>query len=174
MAETKTFKCGYSPLTIFTTISLCFSTCVTSKIFTVGGEEEWDMGTNYGKWSSQYNFSVGDVLVFKYLIGQHNVYEVTESTYRSCNASTGVLAKYESGEDEVELKQARKYWFICSIQGHCLGGMRFVLNVGGSNSTITHAAATSPANYSPFLAVDQRWRFFAFLVEIGFLFKLCG
>lgn len=72
---------------------------------------------------------------FKYEKGEHNVYQVTEATYRSCNSSSGVLAKYESGKDEVNLTELGKYWFICDIAGHCLGGMRFVIDVNESSGT---------------------------------------
>ena len=78
--------------------------------------------------------------------GQHNTYEVTENTYRSCDVTSGVLAKYESGDDQVKLKQAKKYWFSCNVPGHCLGGMRFSIDVKETNATsgdnITNAALT--------------------------------
>lgn len=64
------------------------------------------------------------------------MYEVSEETYRSCNASKGVVGEYDSGNDEIELKEARKYWFICNVAGHCLGGMRFGIEVNQPNSTI--------------------------------------
>ena len=63
------------------------------------------------------------------------MYEVTEETFRSCETSNGVLGEYESGNDQIELKEARKYWFICNVAGHCLGGMRFGIDVKQPNST---------------------------------------
>lgn len=68
------------------------------------------------------------------MAGEHDAYEVTEVTYRSCNPSTGVLAKYDSGDDKVPLNEARRYWFICTITGHCLGGMRFTIDVKGAGA----------------------------------------
>ncbi|KAK9164564.1 hypothetical protein Syun_005466 [Stephania yunnanensis] len=104
------------------------------KSYTVGDGEGWDIGTNYMAWAQPHNFTVGDVLVFKYVKGQHNAYEVSKEVYRSCDvgngsASAGVLEKHETGSDEVVLGEARDYWFICSFQGHCLGGMKFGVNV---------------------------------------------
>lgn len=84
--------------------------------------------------------------MFKYVKGQHNVYEVVEGTFRSCDASSGVLAKYESGDDRVELTEAKKYWFLCNIDGHCLGGMRFSIDV---KKTSAPSDNTDPKNVSP-------------------------
>ncbi|KAF8377789.1 hypothetical protein HHK36_031174 [Tetracentron sinense] len=97
--------------------------------------------------------------------GQHNTFEVNEEAYRSCNSSTGVLAKYESGHDQVTLTEAKKYWFICDIAGHCLGGMRFSINVTewrpNTNSTSTSEAPVQPCPPSRMAAT--------FLVSFGIL-----
>ncbi|KAL5664223.1 hypothetical protein ACJX0J_024331, partial [Zea mays] len=72
---------------------------------------------------------------FQYVSTQHNVYEVTEEVYRSCDTAggdgdgDGVRAKYTSGYDRVVLAEARGYWFICDVPGHCQGGMRVAVNV---------------------------------------------
>uniref|UniRef100_A0A6M2EKR4 Phytocyanin domain-containing protein n=1 Tax=Populus davidiana TaxID=266767 RepID=A0A6M2EKR4_9ROSI len=151
-----------------------------SEVHTVGDELEWNTGANFGSWSQKYNFSVGDTLVFKYVKGQHNVYEVIEATYRSCNASTGVLATYESGNDQIELKKAKKYWFICNIAGHCLGGMRFFIDVKEANSTNTRPTTPQsepippppPANSCAAIYVFDGWSFWVSLVPFGVLLQL--
>nr|GMC85319.1 Blue copper protein [Ipomoea batatas] len=112
-------------------ICLALLDAAKSETYTVGDGDEWSSGTNYVAWSEKHKFMADDVLVFKYVKGQHNVYEVTESTYESCDTSSGVLGKYESGNDQVKLKEARKYWFVCDKDGHCLGGMRFGINLVG-------------------------------------------
>ncbi|KAJ6985796.1 hypothetical protein D5086_018648 [Populus alba] len=151
-----------------------------SEVHTVGDELEWNTGANFGSWSQKYNFSVGDTLVFKYVKGQHNVYEVIEATYRSCNASTGVSATYESGNDQIELKKAKKYWFICNIAGHCLGGMRFFIDVKEANSTNTRPTTPQsepippppPANSCAAIYVFDGWSFWVSLVAFGVLLQL--
>ncbi|CAI0376890.1 unnamed protein product [Linum tenue] len=100
-----------------------------AEIFTVGDENGWTMQVNYGAWTDKHNFTVGDILEFKYTRTEHNVYEVTKEVYQSCNASDGVLAKYQTGNEQIELKEAKKHWFICEIDGHCLGGMRLAVDV---------------------------------------------
>ncbi|CAL5040526.1 unnamed protein product [Urochloa decumbens] len=93
----------------------------------------WDSGVNYAAWARDHAFlSVGDVLVFQYVSSQHNVYEVSESAYRSCDDTGGVRAKYTSGYDTVVLAEARSYWFICDFPGHCLGGMKLAVNVSAA------------------------------------------
>lgn len=126
---------------------------------------------------------------FTYVKGQHNAYEVTEDTYRSCNVSSGVLAKYESGNDQIKLKQAKKYWFICNVPGHCLGGMRFSIDVkeasatSGANSTTSGANSTSatitpptesssPLNSSKSYAPAVRWSMGINLMAFGILVRL--
>ncbi|KAJ8490561.1 hypothetical protein OPV22_012282 [Ensete ventricosum] len=107
---------------------------VAATDYMVGDDDGWTTGTNYLTWSEKYNFTVGDVLVFRYLAGQHDVYQVTEETYRSCNSSSGVLRRYASGADRVALEEATTYWFICNTSGHCLGGMKFGISVPNSSS----------------------------------------
>ncbi|URE24632.1 Blue copper binding protein-like [Musa troglodytarum] len=118
---------------------------VAATDYMVGDDDGWNTGTNYLAWSEKYNFTVGDVLVFRYLAGQHDVYQVTEETYRSCNSSSGVLRRYASGADRVPLEAATTYWFICNTSGHCLGGMKFGISVANSSSRGGVVEAQAPA-----------------------------
>ncbi|XP_031128974.1 basic blue protein-like [Ipomoea triloba] len=128
-------------------ICLVLLDAAKSETYTVGDGDEWSSGTNYVAWSEKHKFMADDVIVFKYVKGQHNVYEVTESTYESCDTSSGVLGKYESGNDQVKLKEARKYWFVCDKDGHCLGGMRFGINVMKSGGQTTNSSSNpTPPN----------------------------
>lgn len=112
-------------------------------------------------------------VVFKYNKGEHNVYEVTEATYRSCNASNGVLSEYDTGNDQVMLAEAKKYWFICNVAGHCLGGMRFGIDVKEATSSSTDSTSDSPlpsvepTSFSSVSHAFQRW-------NIGILFLPCA
>nr|GMC83469.1 Blue copper protein [Ipomoea batatas] len=112
-------------------ICLALLDAAKSETYTVGDGDEWSSGTNYVAWSEKHKFMTTFLVrpLFKYVKGQHNVYEVAESTYESCDTSSGILGKYESGNDQVKLKEARKYWFVCDKDGHCLGGMRFGINM---------------------------------------------
>lgn len=69
---------------------------------------------------------------------------MTEETYRSCDSGKGVIRKYSSGRDVVTLTEARDYWFICAVEGHCLGGMKLGVTVRAGNSTAGVAPAGAP------------------------------
>ena len=82
---------------------------------------------------------------FSYVKGQHNVYQVVEEAYQSCDWRNGVIKIYNSGNDRVSLTNATSYYFLCNIKGHCRGGMKFGINVtdastspdGGSNGGVS-------------------------------------
>ncbi|KAL1343139.1 hypothetical protein AAHE18_09G207700 [Arachis hypogaea] len=133
-------------LTLLCGFLLSFS---MATVYFVGDQDEWNSQTDYASWAEGNNFTLGDLLVFKYVKGQHNVYEVSEESFRSCDTSNGVLAKYESGKDEVELKKVKKYWFICNIAGHCLGGMRFGIDVKQRTNLTHHASNFSDHALTP-------------------------
>ncbi|KAH9655133.1 Phytocyanin domain-containing protein [Citrus sinensis] len=169
MEDQKVFRFYSFPIIIL--INYLFFTGIKSEVYTVGGDEQWNTGANFDSWSQQYNYSIGDVLVFKYTEGQHNVYEVTQATYRSCVASSGVIAKYESGNDQVTLTEAKKYWFICNVAGHCLGGMRFSIDVkeiSNTNSTAAAAPTLPPEILEPsnsFVSFAfQRWNIVIYII----------
>ncbi|XP_074580992.1 basic blue protein-like [Curcuma longa] len=132
-------------LTSITTLVLSLSAQigVQATEYAVGDTDGWETGTNFLRWSQNHNFTVGDVLVFNYVPVQHNVYQVTEKTYRSCNCSSGVLKVYGSGRDRVTLAEATSYWFLCGVEGHCLGGMRMVISVAAYGS-LAYAPAPAP------------------------------
>ncbi|KHN37397.1 Blue copper protein [Glycine soja] len=168
-------------MAILTLLSSFLLNHVMASVYTVGDQEEWSSQTNYASWAERYNFSQGDVLVFKYVKGQHNVYEVTEDTFRSCDASSGgVLAKYESGEDQVALSEVKRHWFICNIAGHCLGGMRFGIEVKDGNSVTnsTDVAFNPPIEPTPShnsctcYYVSERWRVIENFIPLGLLLLL--
>ncbi|GMI88054.1 hypothetical protein HRI_002474700 [Hibiscus trionum] len=141
-----------------------------SEVYNVGDENGWNSEVDYSSWSERYNFTVGDVLEFKYSKGQHNAFEVTESTYRTCDTSSGVLAKYESGEDEVKLNASKKYWFVCNVSGHCLGGMRFGIDVKPGNTTMN--SEPIPSANSGSISAFHRWSLGLYTFAFGILLNL--
>ncbi|XWS67726.1 hypothetical protein CRYUN_Cryun04dG0030100 [Craigia yunnanensis] len=166
--EDKIVRYGSFPIIFM----ICFSFLkgATSEVYTVGDEDEWNSEVDYVSWLQKYNFSVGDVLEFRYNKGQHNAFEVTEATYRSCDTSSGVLAKYETGDDQVKLSESKKYWFVCNVSGHCLGGMRFGIDVKAGN-TITNLEPTPSANSGSAYALE-RWSLVLYLFASGILINL--
>lgn len=101
--------------------------------------------------------------------GQHNAYEVEEDTYRSCDGSSGLINKYESGNDRVELTKAKKYWFICDVDGHCLGGMRFIVDVQGFTPNSTDLSPTQHPIPPPPNSSTSSLRIHSWIMGIYFL-----
>ncbi|XVE93877.1 hypothetical protein REPUB_Repub01dG0232500 [Reevesia pubescens] len=167
--EDKIVRYGSFPIILM----ICFSFLkgATSEVYTVGDADHWNSEVDYVSWSQKYNFSVGDVLEFKYNKGQHNAFEVTEATYRSCDTSSGVLAKYDTGDELVKLTESKKYWFVCNVSGHCLGGMRFGIDVKAGNTTSTNLEPTPSPNSATTYAFD-RWSLGLYLFAYGFLLNL--
>uniref|UniRef100_A0ACD5X656 Uncharacterized protein n=2 Tax=Avena sativa TaxID=4498 RepID=A0ACD5X656_AVESA len=94
-----------------------------SAVYTVGDSGGWTFGSE--SWSQGKSFRAGDVLVFKYAPGAHNVVAVDAAGYGSCSAPGGART-YSSGNDRVTLSSGANY-FICSFPGHCIAGMRLAI-----------------------------------------------
>ena len=64
--------------------------------------------------------------VFYYDPSLHNVAVVDIDGYNSCSASPSSEV-YSSGNDAITLSKGRNY-FICSIPGHCDGGLKIAVD----------------------------------------------
>ncbi|CAM0908671.1 unnamed protein product [Alopecurus aequalis] len=139
----------------------------------VGGDgvSAWDTGSNYAAWAQAQSFAAGDVLVFNYVKSQHNVYEVTEAAYRTCDATApgAVLAMYDSGFDKIALPEANKtYYYICQIPNHCIGGMKLAVKVSGAAAGDTVGSPAVGAPPAPSAAAAARsWTAWTVLVVLG-------
>uniref|UniRef100_A0ACD5XUR7 Uncharacterized protein n=1 Tax=Avena sativa TaxID=4498 RepID=A0ACD5XUR7_AVESA len=98
--------------------------------YMVGDSEGWTNGPNYAAWSQQHNFTAGDTLAFNYVPGQHDVYQVTQDAFRTCEPTARQIVRgWASGSDVADLAAPGDYYFICNVTGHCLGGMKFTVAV---------------------------------------------
>jgi hypothetical protein len=97
--------------------------------------------------------------VFNYVKSQHNVYEVTEAAYRSCDATApgSVLATYDTGFDRIVLADAKTYWFICEVPNHCIGGMKLAVNVSGAAGAPGGSPTIEVPPPSPSTASRSSW-----------------
>ncbi|KAL1548328.1 Cupredoxin superfamily protein [Salvia divinorum] len=96
----------------------------------VGGTYGWNAVStvDYTNWATTNNFQVGDRLDFKYNQQFHNVMEVSQQDYESCNSSSPILT-YTTGHDSIELTSAGHRYFICSTPGHCNAGQKLAIVV---------------------------------------------
>jgi hypothetical protein len=80
--------------------------------------------------------------VFNYQSETHTVTKVNKNDYESCSTSNAI-SNDSNGPTTVTLTTPGTHYFICGIPGHCAGGMKLEVNVGGSPST---PAGSSPPN----------------------------
>ncbi|XP_045786680.1 blue copper protein-like [Trifolium pratense] len=120
--------------------------------YTVGDTIGWTIPTNgaaaYTTWASRKSFKVGDVLVFNFQSSAHNVEEVTKEKYDSCN-SASPIATFSTPPVRVTLNKTGTHYYICGFPGHCNGGQKLTIKVGGGSSSNSPATSPSPASSSP-------------------------
>ncbi|KAK3021661.1 hypothetical protein RJ639_046385 [Escallonia herrerae] len=93
--------------------------------FTMGNSSGW--GFSVGNWTNGKTFKAGDLLVFNCDPSFHNMMVVDANGFNSCTASATFRA-YSTGKDQVKLSKGHHY-YICSIPGHCDGGLNIPVNV---------------------------------------------
>ncbi|XP_062114535.1 blue copper protein-like [Humulus lupulus] len=100
---------------------------VSGANITVGGSSGWDLTSDLQAWTAETPFHVGDSLVFSYA-GAHDVLEVHEEDYESCNISHPIKT-HNDGDTVVPLNQQGTRYFVCGRQGHCLMGQKLQVHV---------------------------------------------
>uniref|UniRef100_A0A0D9VEE9 Plantacyanin n=1 Tax=Leersia perrieri TaxID=77586 RepID=A0A0D9VEE9_9ORYZ len=100
-----------------------------AKEWTVGDSKGWTFGV--AGWEKGKAFKAGDVLVFNYDPKMHNVLQVDEATYDSCQivgaGADGGETAFNSGHDKITLAAGKAY-YICSVPGHCANGMKIAVD----------------------------------------------
>ncbi|KAL6516073.1 hypothetical protein OROGR_019378 [Orobanche gracilis] len=120
-------------------------TCSRASVYQVGDDVGWAIIGNmdYNEWASSKTFQVGDILVFKYDPGFHNVMRVSRSDFRSCNV-TDPISIYATGNDSIVIPGPGHYYYICGFVGHCEAGQKVDLRVPKSRQS-TLVPVVSPA-----------------------------
>ncbi|XP_074588039.1 basic blue protein-like [Curcuma longa] len=103
----------------FALVGHCLLGLTEATDFVVGGATGWKF--NVIDWPNGKSFKAGDVLVFNYTEGAHNVVVVTEEGYDKCLPLDGKV--FTSGKDRVTLVKGDNH-FICSFTGHCESNMK--------------------------------------------------
>ncbi|KAJ6405125.1 hypothetical protein OIU84_013159 [Salix udensis] len=125
-------------------VVLCTVVPILGKGHTVGDSSGWAIGMDYSTWTSGKTFSVGDSLVFNYG-GGHTVDEVSASDYSTCTTGNAITSD-SSGATTVALKTAGTHYFICSVPGHCGGGMKLAVTVAAAGSSTTPSSSETPSS----------------------------
>ncbi|KAL8208939.1 hypothetical protein R6Q57_008351 [Mikania cordata] len=93
--------------------------------YVVNGSGGWTF--NLTAWPKGKKFKAGDVLVFNYQKGAHNVVVVNKAGYDKCSTTPRNAKVYTSGKDTITLVKGLNN-FICSLPGHCSAGMKIQIN----------------------------------------------
>ncbi|MFS7985845.1 putative Blue (type 1) copper binding protein [Helianthus anomalus] len=93
--------------------------------YAVGGSGGWTF--NVSGWEKGKKFKAGDVLVFNYQKGAHNVVAVNKAGYVGCSTTRRNAKVYTSGKDQIRLVKGLNS-FICSLPGHCGAGMKIQIS----------------------------------------------
>ncbi|XP_050231038.1 blue copper protein-like [Mercurialis annua] len=106
----------------------------------------------YAAWASINVFTVGDILVFNFTSGQQDVARVTKEAYLYCN-STNPVALKTTGPANFTLDTTGEYFFISTMDKHCLLGQRLAIYVIAPGAVIPspgpQAAPSAVPNRAP-------------------------
>ncbi|GJN37067.1 hypothetical protein PR202_gb25988 [Eleusine coracana subsp. coracana] len=94
-----------------------------SRVWPVGDSAGWTFGVF--RWPNYKPFEAGDVLLFHYKPGMHNVVQVGLQQYEMCELS-GKATVWSSGDDHVILNRGMSYFISC-MPGDCQRGMKIAV-----------------------------------------------
>ncbi|XP_042519129.1 mucin-5AC-like [Macadamia integrifolia] len=117
--------------------------------YTVGDSLGWVLPIGgpsvYTNWASHRTFAVGDTLLFNFVTGQHDVAEVTKSSFDECNSKATIIGSHIStGPAKITLNSLGEHYLICTFQGHCQVGQKLAVNVTLTRDT--YSPSSNPAS----------------------------
>ncbi|XVE98350.1 hypothetical protein REPUB_Repub03eG0098800 [Reevesia pubescens] len=127
-------KISLAALFVVLAATLLQSTYATT--YTVGDSTGWRVPNSnngfYENWADNKTFVVGDILVFNFTTGVHDVAEVNKTAYDNCT-TTNTIFTDNNGPARITLNRTGEHYYICTVPGHCSAGQK--LNVEVQNST---------------------------------------
>ncbi|GMY35837.1 early nodulin-like protein 1 [Fagus crenata] len=127
-------------------------TTVAVTTHVVGDSTGWTVPTNdpafYAVWAAKQTFIIGDTLFFNFTTGQEDVARVTKEAFFTCN-STKPISIITNGPANYTLNSTGEYFFIDTMNNHCIQGQRLAINVSTSpGPTPSPTPRTKPENYT--------------------------
>ncbi|XP_073152183.1 uncharacterized protein [Henckelia pumila] len=102
----------------------------------------------YRTWAATQSFAVGDVLVFNFTTGSHDVAEVSKDSFDSCNGNNPI-SRSTNGPASITLTSSGEHHFICTFTGHCDAGMKLSVDVVGSPAAVSPAPSPAATTTPP-------------------------
>ncbi|KAK4359439.1 hypothetical protein RND71_021668 [Anisodus tanguticus] len=104
----------------------------------VGDDMGWTIPINgptaYTSWASDRTFKVGDTLVFKFTTNNHDVQEVSISSFKECSTDNAVGESITTGPANVTLESPGDHYYICTMGKHCKAGQKLAITVSGTDT----------------------------------------
>ncbi|KAG5559456.1 hypothetical protein RHGRI_009106 [Rhododendron griersonianum] len=91
----------------------------------------------YVTWAATQTFAVGDILIFNYNTGAHDVAVVSSKTaYEGCT-KTNPISTETTGPTNITLSTAGEHYYICTFGNHCDQGQKLAITVTANTTTST-------------------------------------
>ncbi|BBN10005.1 hypothetical protein MPTK1_5g00140 [Marchantia polymorpha subsp. ruderalis] len=95
----------------------------------VGGDAGWRVGYDYKSWGNEVPVRVGDILEFRYTIGEHTLTLLkSREAFDKCDMSDPV-EEYEDGDTRIELTKPGWMYFVDAYGDHCDIGVKMAIKV---------------------------------------------
>ncbi|KAL1308127.1 hypothetical protein HN51_050057 [Arachis hypogaea] len=135
---------GYSNVIMIVIVTIFFPCIAMGTEYVVGDHHGWATGFDYNIWAADKVFKVGDSLVFRYEVGQHNVYKVNATAFQNCTVPSNHSDALRSGNDVIVLASPGQKWYLCGVGEHCTTGQKLAITVVAS----TISSSPSPVQHT--------------------------
>ncbi|KAL4654110.1 hypothetical protein ACB092_01G354800 [Castanea dentata] len=121
--------------------------------YVVGDNTGWEVpnpSNLYTTWVNGKTFSLGDVLVFNFTTGAHDVATVTQTNYGACSIAN-TISLVTTGPYSYTIDTTATHYFICTISNgaHCNAGQKLAISVGNSTSAASPGSPPTTPSASP-------------------------
>nr|XP_011463792.1 PREDICTED: stellacyanin-like [Fragaria vesca subsp. vesca] len=148
LANPKLAMASTQHFVILAIILAIFAPSILATDYIVGDGKGWTINFDYQAWAQGKMFYVGDILVFNYPQGVHNVYKVNGTGFQECAVPAGVMP-LTSGNDVINLATPGRKWYICGVARHCSVGQKLFITVMPSMAPSPSPLSASSAVPSP-------------------------
>ncbi|XP_030954594.1 umecyanin-like [Quercus lobata] len=121
--------------------------------YVVGDTTGWAVpssSTFYTTWVNGKNFSLGDVLEFNFMTGQHDVATVSKTDYDACSIANAIT-NVTTGPYNYTINSNGPHYFICTFSngGHCRSGQKLTISIGSSTEAASPGSPPTTPSSSP-------------------------
>ncbi|KAK6773508.1 hypothetical protein RDI58_028746 [Solanum bulbocastanum] len=149
------------------TMAILLQVTIAQTDHIVGDSFGWSIPINgaaaYTMWADANTIKIGDTLVFKFTEGNHDVQEVSRSSYEECNTQNSIGKAIKKGPAKITVQTLGDHYYICTVGEHCLAGQKMAIKASSSNSS----ASNTPADTTPPPPSSSTVEFASFLLTLS-------